>query len=116
MFFNLHCIRVHIEDWRLVIATPVLFLGAAVPAVAADQLPADVSSYLDRQEQCSHWRGEEPYDRARSNEIVAAITRLRCDKLELEAQRLSERYVRKPAVIKALDQAVPTGGSTRNPQ
>ena len=56
-------------------------LGIIVAAFASANLPTDISSILDRQQQCAHWAGEEPYDKARAHAIATAMTKLRCEDL-----------------------------------
>jgi hypothetical protein len=87
------------------LAASIVFAGAIADATAAPQLPADVKSWLSRFEQCEHWAGEEPYDKARGKEIDAAFDRLRCQNISADAQKLEQRYKNDPAVLHALEEA-----------
>ena len=66
-------------------------------------LPYDVRAHIDRQRNCNHWAGEEPYDADRRRQIAAAVRDLRCTRLEAEEHQLRRRYARVPAVLKAID-------------
>jgi hypothetical protein len=59
-------------------------------------LPRDVRALIDGRLTCSHWAGEEPYDRARQREIDRAFRDLRCDTVEREETRLQRRYAKTP--------------------
>lgn len=66
-------------------------------------LPADVRAFLARREQCAHWAGEEPYDRARAAQIAAAMGRLRCGGVDAAQDTLRRRHAHRPAALRALD-------------
>jgi len=80
----------------------VFFVSAAQSA--NDQLPAEVRDLVSRREQCHHWAGEEPYDKARARQIETAIKRLRCEDVETEVEAMRQKYSTN-AVIQA---ALPT--------
>lgn len=65
--------------------------------------PADVAAFLDRRTQCTHWAGEDPYDKAREAEIIAAMTKLECERVEGVERKLRSRYHGVKTVIDALD-------------
>lgn len=71
--------------------------------MAAPQLPADVQAFIDRQQECDHWTGEEPYDQERRKEIETAIDELGCAAIDKDEQALRQRYKDDKVVIKALD-------------
>lgn len=64
--------------------------------------PSDVVSFLDRQEQCAHWMGEDPYDAARGKEIEQAVQELKCDALDNDEKALRKKYVSKLEISDAL--------------
>jgi hypothetical protein len=41
-------------------------------------------SYVERKEGCNHFGGEEPYDKARAEEIKKAVEKLKCSSLDSE--------------------------------
>ena len=67
--------------------------------------PADVRKLIDRISDCSHWAGEEAYDAERKREILRAVTRLKCDRLEQDEVVARKRYAKQPGVLKALQDA-----------
>jgi hypothetical protein len=67
--------------------------------------PKDVSELIDRLVGCNHWRGEEPYDAERKQEISSAMADLKCARLAKDVAATRKRYANKPSTIKALQQA-----------
>jgi len=65
-------------------------------------LPRDVRIHIDRQRNCNHWAGEEPYDADRRRQIESALKELHCERLDREARSLRHRYLRSPMILKAL--------------
>lgn len=63
----------------------LLITGAAQAEEQSSQLkagmPADVIAYIERNEQCNHWAGQEPVSKKREAEIAAAMAKLKCDQL-----------------------------------
>ncbi|MFV0623186.1 hypothetical protein ACBY01_04125 [Sphingomonas sp. ac-8] len=78
-------------------------LLAAPAAVPAQAVPRDVRRFVDRRAMCDHWSGEEPYDQARNAQILAALTRLRCETIDADEAKLRRRYAQDPAALRALD-------------
>ena len=76
-------------------------LAAALGAQGPD-LPRDVRAFIARRQECDHWTGEEPYDKARAREIDSAIRDLRCARIDRDERRLMDRYPKSPAVLRAL--------------
>ena len=68
-------------------------------------MPKDVVSFIERASECSHWGGEEPYDKERADQIGKAWRELRCDALSGDEKRLRRKYRRNSKVLKALDEA-----------
>jgi hypothetical protein len=69
---------------------------------ADDTLPSDVRTLVSRREQCHHWAGEEPYDKARAKEIDRAMNQLKCDRIEQEVEAMRTKYATNPRVQTAL--------------
>ena len=78
------------------------FWTAVVILAGADQLPVEVSAFLERRIQCIHWADEEAYDDQRAAEIDEALRQLRCDSVEAEEAGLRRRFARAQPVLKAL--------------
>lgn len=56
------------------------------------QMPADVRAFLERENTCQHFAGEEAYDAARQRELEAASAEF-CDGREDQFKALYQRYV-----------------------
>jgi hypothetical protein len=67
--------------------------------------PKDVAAFIHRSFNCHHWAGEEPYDKARAQEIARAIKRYHCDRMEADEARLRKKYRNTPKVLEVLDAA-----------
>jgi hypothetical protein len=67
--------------------------------------PKDVAALIERIVECTHWSGEEPYDRERRNEILSAQKDLKCDRVAIDETTIRQRYARNPQVLNALKQA-----------
>jgi hypothetical protein len=65
-------------------------------------LPGDVRVHIDRERNCNHWAGEEPYDADRRRQINSALRQLHCERLEREGRTLRRRYAHAPEILKAL--------------
>ena len=65
--------------------------------------PKDVARFISRVFLCGHWGGEEPYNKARAEQIRKAVKQLKCDQLERDEARLRHKYRNNPSVLKALD-------------
>jgi hypothetical protein len=64
-------------------------------------LPAEVTTFVARWEECWHWAGEEPYDNARRQQIADGVARS-CPGNDEERERLRGRYRARPDVLDAL--------------
>ncbi|MDZ4082532.1 MAG: hypothetical protein U1E10_06335 [Bdellovibrionales bacterium] len=65
-------------------------------------LPSDVVALLKRVESCDHWTGEEPYSKEREDEIVAAVTKLKCDDVDSDKKKLLKKYAKQKNVAKKI--------------
>ncbi|WP_144634311.1 hypothetical protein [Bordetella genomosp. 13] len=79
--------------------------GPAQTATSARQdgqtLPGDVRTFIERRERCDHFRGEDPTDDKRFEEISAALDRY-CTGTDAELKKLKAAYKGDAAVQKAL--------------
>lgn len=66
-------------------------------------LPMDARQVVERQAECNHWAGEigdNPPERER--EIQAAVTKLRCDRIEQDVTAIRSKYRGNDQVERAL--------------
>ena len=68
-------------------------------------MPKSVKLFIQRQIDCNHWSGEEPYDKARLKEINSAVAELKCDTLDKDKNNLIKKYKAKQGVIDAINKA-----------
>ncbi|GHD24450.1 hypothetical protein ACFOEZ_10080 [Tianweitania populi] len=64
-------------------------------------LPKDVRAFMERRDECDHFRNEEAYDEARGVEIEKGVAKF-CTGTDAELESLRQRHRRDPAVTKAL--------------
>lgn len=69
----------------------VLVAVSSTFVAAAQPLPADVRVFVDRREQCEHWRGEYSEDEARIAEINAKACAA-CLGTDAQLARLRKKY------------------------
>ncbi len=74
-------------------------------AMTLAEAPQDVRMFVERREGCEHFAGEDGANAARRQEIDDAMRKLRCDRLEIDAQRMLGRYSGKPDVVKLIREA-----------
>jgi len=79
-------------------AATLLSVSLVARAGHEPSLPADVQAFVQRVDECAHWTGEEPYDRARAKEIADAIADLGCAEIEQTRDLLFEKYRSDPDV------------------
>jgi len=68
----------------------------------ANELPADVSAFVKRHEECVHFAGEEPYDAERRAFLEKAMNEA-CAGHDRQLSDLRERYKDNPEARQALD-------------
>jgi len=68
-------------------------------------MPKQVKMFNKRQIECNHWAGEEPYDKARAEEISATVQKLKCSALENEEKKLLKKYKSRSDVINSIHKA-----------
>lgn len=64
-------------------------------------VPADVTAFRERRDECDHFRGEEPYDAERAAFLNDALART-CTGTDAELKALRTRYARNPGVLALL--------------
>lgn len=64
-------------------------------------LPADVAAFVVRRDACDHFRGEEPYDRARAEELNTKLAKT-CTGTDRELAALRRKYAGQRKVVKRL--------------
>jgi hypothetical protein len=84
----------------------VRWLAVTVTAIAAIAGCAhrvdDIRAFADRRAQCDHFRGEEPYDKARAA-FLREQTATYCSGTDAELAKLKQKYAQDPAAMKRLD-------------
>ena len=70
-----------------------------------EQPSEDVKRLIERRDECHHWAGEEPYDKARTKQIEKAMADLRCDSMDRDVTALRRKYATDAAVQSALASA-----------
>ena len=69
---------------------------------AAPKLPADVAGFKERRDLCEHFRGEDPYDRARRRFLGENLKKY-CAGTDAELAGLKAKYKGNETVTKVLD-------------
>ena len=75
-----------------------------VKAITKGQ-PKDVVALIERIAECNHWGGEEPYDKARAQEIAKAAEKAGCGRIDSDADALKKKYKTSKKVAEAIEQA-----------
>ena len=67
--------------------------------------PRDIKDYIESRFLCTHFAGEEPYDKKRAEDINRAFVRYRCkDRLIAKDDAwLRKKYARSPKVMEVLE-------------
>jgi hypothetical protein len=68
-------------------------------------MPKPVQQFNNRQIECNHWAGEEPYDKERLEEINAATKKLNCNNLKKDELKLLKKYKSRPDVAQSIKKA-----------
>ncbi len=68
-------------------------------------MPKPVQQFNERQIECNHWTGEEPYDKARLKEINAATTKLKCNDLDKDEMILLKKYKSRADIVQSINKA-----------
>jgi hypothetical protein len=75
---------------------------AADQTLAASRLPRDVRAFMERRDECDHFRGEDSPDADRRAEISLELQRL-CTGSDAELARLKRTYAKNKSVQRSLD-------------
>jgi hypothetical protein len=67
--------------------------------------PKDVVALIERIAECNHWGGEEPYDKARAQEIARAAEKAGCGRVDSEAEALKKKYKANKKISDAIERA-----------
>jgi hypothetical protein len=78
----------------------LMVVAGAGPALSAD-VPRDIAAFVADRQQCDHFRGEEPYDEARRQEIAAALDRF-CRGTDARLADLRKKYRKAPEKIRRM--------------
>lgn len=81
---------------------------SAAASGADGNLPDEVKKLVDRRQDCHHWAGEEPYDKARAKQIDRAMRSLKCDDVDRDVDRMRKEYPGDAAVRAALPDTIDT--------
>jgi hypothetical protein len=65
--------------------------------------PKPFLAFAKRRAGCDHFAGEEPYDKARAQEIAKAERELRCDRIEADERAIRRTYAKRRDLIELLD-------------
>jgi hypothetical protein len=78
------------------------------PALANEQLPGEVRSYIEQREGCDHMRGEipDPVDRQRMRELQRETRKL-CKGTDQKLAQLKKKYAKSPPVMQRLQEFEP---------
>jgi hypothetical protein len=89
-----------------VLLLSIALLLALDSAQAAESVPGDVTSYIDRRTACNYWPFEKAgKDKVRKAEIERHVRNLNCDTLAREEAILKARYRDDPAILQAVADA-----------
>lgn len=67
--------------------------------------PKDVVSLIERIVECSHWGGEQPFDKVRADEIRKAVEEAGCSRINSDEQTLNQKYKPNKKVPEAIRRA-----------
>src|SRR3974390_576617 len=69
----------------------------------AKGMPEDIAFFIARTAECSHWAGEEPYDKDRANYIRNPVEKAGCENLVSQEMMLREKYRGQPKLLDAIE-------------
>jgi hypothetical protein len=85
--------------------TGFMFCALATAAIAADNLPGDVQTYVNRRTGCNYWPSETSKSKLRKAEIAHNVRALHCATLDHDEAELQARYQREPELLQAIADA-----------
>ena len=79
-----------------------LVLSSFVPVLVwANELPDDVTKFMENRELCNHFRGEEPYDDERRAFLYKSVMKI-CKGTDKELESLKEKYKEQSEIMSSL--------------
>ncbi len=84
------------------IAATIGVLGCGSTVVPPSKIPDDVAQFVDRRQNCDHFRGEEPYSPERRAQLEAATEKY-CRGTDRELAVLRSKYRANAVVLKHLN-------------
>ena len=73
--------------------------------VRIESAPRDVAAFIDRRAGCNHFGGETGSgDPEREQQVLEAVTELRCDEIEADERSLQRAYREQSEVLDLLEQ------------
>jgi hypothetical protein len=89
------------KDSKVVAATPKAKTALTPAPTAAPAIPSDVSAFVEKRDNCDHFRGEEAYDAERGAFLKKALEES-CAGTDAELKSLRNHYKTNITAIKAL--------------
>ena len=68
-------------------------------------MPKDVTAFISKFAECSHWGNEDPYDKERAEFIRNAALKAGCSRLDGEEIQLRRKYLTNPKVLEIIKKA-----------
>lgn len=87
----------------LIVSFLFLISGVTHAADGYISFPADVSSFIEQQELCDHFRGEDPYDAERRVFLEKRILEL-CSGTHVTLEKLKSKYINNQQVTSKLNE------------
>ncbi len=81
----------------------IAIISFASAAIGQARLPEDVARFIERRDECDHFRGEAPYDSKR-REFLERQTLELCAGSDKQLAELKKKYARDGTVMKRLDE------------
>jgi hypothetical protein len=81
----------------------IAIISFALAAVAQARLPEDVARFVERRDECDHFRGEAAYDSKR-REFLEQQTLELCAGSDKQLAELKKKYARDQTVMTRLDE------------
>src|SRR3974390_1995433 len=68
-------------------------------------MPKDVTAFISKFAECSHWGNEDPYDKERAEFIRNAALKAGCSRLDGEEFQLRRKYRNDPKILEIIKKA-----------
>lgn len=86
---------------KIIVLFSLIFMSIPSHALLPVQQPHDVQEFMQKRDNCDHFRGEEPYDGRRALEIAKNIEKY-CKGTDKQLALLKKKYSKNPEALKAL--------------